>query len=416
MTLLFFITALFWGWLAYNLYRPLHGGTFVVGTCFLWGMIVGEAVPFIVAFEAAGLIIFASAGAVQGFWGNLGLIIILVSWAAMLNHYRKSFHAKENIEDAIADAVGKDYKDKVDPSRAELFSDRPDIGLVARPWHVDRKDVERIKNIVFDKADGINLKLDIYRHKSKPQNCPVLLQIHGGGWIFGTKNEQARPLMNHLAARGWIAVSINYRLSPRATFPDHIIDCKKAFAWIKKNIREYGGNPDFIIVTGGSAGGHLSSLFALSANDPLFQPGFEDVDTRVQGCVPFYGIYDFADTNSLHTSPDIYRLLRVSIMKKSKKTDLDDYHRASPLFRVHPDAPPFLIIHGDTDILASVEEARIFAAKLKETSKNPVAYAEIDGAQHAFDIFNSVRCEYAKLGIERFVNYIYDMWLKEQKR
>ncbi|MBL7660064.1 alpha/beta hydrolase, partial [Escherichia coli] len=92
---------------------------------------------------------------------------------------------------------------------------------------------------------------------------------------------------------GWICVAINYRHSPRNTWPDHILDVKRALAWVKAHISEYGGDPDFIAITGGSAGGHLSSLAALTPNDPRFQPGFEEADTRVQAAVPFYGVYDF---------------------------------------------------------------------------------------------------------------------------
>ena len=101
--------------------------------------------------------------------------------------------------------------------------------------------------------------------------------------------------MNLLAANGWACVAANYRLSPQSSFPDHIIDVKQAIAWIRGNAEAYGFDASFIAVTGGSAGGHLSSLAALTANDPDFQPGFEDVDTSVAACVPFYGIYDFLD-------------------------------------------------------------------------------------------------------------------------
>ena len=94
------------------------------------------------------------------------------------------------------------------------------------------------------------------------------------------------PLMYHLAARGWVCVAANYRLSPRATFPDHLIDVKRALAWIKRHGAEYGADPDFVVVTGGSAGGHLAALVALTANDPEYQPGFEDVDTTVQALRP----------------------------------------------------------------------------------------------------------------------------------
>ncbi len=95
-------------------------------------------------------------------------------------------------------------------------------------------------------------------------------------------------------SRGWVCVAINYRLAPRDPFPAHIVDVKKAIAWIRENIAAYGGNPDYIAITGGSAGGHLAALAALTANDAAYQPGFEDADTTVQAAVPHYGVYDFA--------------------------------------------------------------------------------------------------------------------------
>ena len=104
--------------------------------------------------------------------------------------------------------------------------------------------------------------------------------------------------MSHLAELGWVCVAINYRLSPRSTWPDQIIDVKRALAWTKEHIAEYGGDPDWVAITGGSAGGHLSSLAALTPNDPQFQPGFEDADTSVRAAVPFYGLYDFARTRA----------------------------------------------------------------------------------------------------------------------
>ena len=87
--------------------------------------------------------------------------------------------------------------------------------------------------------------------------APVLLQVPGGAWVIGMRRPQAYPLMSHLAERGWICVSIDYRVSPRHTWPDHIVDVKRALAWVKEHIAEYGGDPDFVAITGGSAGGHL---------------------------------------------------------------------------------------------------------------------------------------------------------------
>ena len=95
--------------------------------------------------------------------------------------------------------------------------------------------------------------------------------------------------MNQMAAKGWVCVAINYRLAPRDPWPAHIVDVKRAIAWVKDNIADYGGDPDYLAITGGSAGGHLAALAALTPGDPAFQPGFEDADTSVRAAVPFYG-------------------------------------------------------------------------------------------------------------------------------
>ncbi len=113
-----------------------------------------------------------------------------------------------------------------------------------------------------------------------------MVYIHGGAWMIGEKREQGKPMMYELVARGWVCVAINYRLSPKATWPDHIVDAKRAVGWVKEHIGDYGGDPSFVAVSGGSAGGHLCALLALSAGDPAFQPGFEEVETDGPGLCP----------------------------------------------------------------------------------------------------------------------------------
>jgi len=229
----------------------------------------------------------------------------------------------------------------------------------------------------------------------------VLFQIHGGAWTrgYGSKNEQGVPLMTELAKRGWVCVSIDYRLCPHAKFPDHIIDCKRALVWVKEHISEYGGDPEFIVATGGSAGGHLSALLAISANKPEFQPGFEEKDTRVQGCVPFYGIYDLMDEQRLQLSLALGTLLEESIIKQSKQENPALYEVMSPINHIHKDAPPFLLVHGDKDSLTCLAEAQYFASRLDEVSEQTVEFAEVAGAQHAFDVFSSLRSDYVLMGV-----------------
>src|SRR5699024_9791242 len=122
---------------------------------------------------------------------------------------------------------------------------------------------------------------------------PVLLHVHGGMWMGSDKRYEALPLLYRMARRGWVCVSINYRLCPKDPFPAQIIDVKRAIAWTREHIAGYGGDPSFIAVTGGSAGGHLAALAALTPGAREFQPGFETAETTVQAAVPQYGIYDF---------------------------------------------------------------------------------------------------------------------------
>lgn len=115
--------------------------------------------------------------------------------------------------------------------------------------------------------------LDIWRRPdlAPGRRAPVLIQVPGGAWTINGKRPQAYPLMSRMVELGWICVSINYSKSPRCTWPAHIVDVKRAIAWVRENIADYGGDPDFITITGGSAGAHLAALAALSANDPALQ-------------------------------------------------------------------------------------------------------------------------------------------------
>jgi acetyl esterase/lipase len=250
--------------------------------------------------------------------------------------------------------------------------------------------------------------LDIWRRPDLDRSgkAPVLFQIPGGAWTMGNKRGQAHPLMSHLAELEWICVAINYRHSPRNTWPDHMVDVKRALAWVKAHITEYGGDPDFIAITGGSAGGHLSSLAALTPNDARFQPGFEDADTRVQAAVPFYGVYDFTRLqDAMH--PMMLPLLERMVVKQPRSTNVESYIAASPLTHVSPDAPPFFVLHGRNDSLVPVEQARSFVARLREVSRQPVVYAELPFTQHAFDMLGSLRAVHAAIAVEQFLAEIY---------
>ena len=248
-----------------------------------------------------------------------------------------------------------------------------------------------MRDLRYVEGAGTRHLLDVYTPRDGASRAPVLLQIHGGAWMIGHKQQQALPLINHLAARGWVCVAANYRLSPSATFPEHLIDVKLAIRWIREHIAEYGGDPRFVAITGGSAGGHLTALAALTANEPEYQPGFENVDTSVQAAVPFYGVYDFTDRQELDARKGFIRFLERLVLKKKFEEHRDAFDRASPMSRVHPEAPPFFIVHGASDSLAAGTRRASLRRAAALGLAAPVCYVELTHAQHAFELFHSLR-------------------------
>ncbi|MBT4161144.1 MAG: alpha/beta hydrolase [Gammaproteobacteria bacterium] len=413
MNTLFFLLSLVFGWQAWNLYHPAFTNSKMAAVSFLGGWLTGELAPLVVFWQILGVAFFVLLGAVSGLFGAIGFLICLASWATMAFYYYESTFAEAETSLALKEGLGEDFESQIDDVFRERFPSDPDRNLIRHPLSHDDPLVEVIKDVPFGDH---RQTLDIRRARSSATESPkpVLLQIHGGAWTekIGSKNEQGLPLMNHMAKRDWICVATSYRLSPSATFPEHIIDCKQALIWIKDHIHEYGGDPDFIVVTGGSAGGHLSSLCTLSANHAEFQPGCEDRDTTVQGAVPFYGVYDFTDSHDLHHHQGLVEYLEDKILKLDLAGNEEFYREASPYFHINEDAPPCLIVHGDSDTLIPVACGRVFADELKRVSKNPVVYLECKGAQHAFDQLPSIRSEHVKHGVEKFLTWTYSRYLK----
>jgi acetyl esterase/lipase len=215
---------------------------------------------------------------------------------------------------------------------------------------------------------------------------------------MGDKREQGIPVLEHLAEQGFVCVTANYALSPKAKWPRHVLDCKLALAWAKRHVAEYGGDPNLVFVSGGSAGGHLAALVALTANDPVWQPGFEDEDTTVAGCIPLYGVYDFVDPEKIG-NPNLTPILEHRVFEQGAA---EAFAAASPISRVTESAPRFMVVHGRNDVLVPVQSARAFVATLRTRSAQPVCYAELPLTQHAFDNFWSPRTVHLVHALECF--------------
>jgi acetyl esterase/lipase len=308
----------------------------------------------------------------------------------MLKVLSAHFDTGRTFERALKTGLGDDFEAAIPPKRRRQLSHQITTDDWTRPLSFARAGVRVDRNIAYGDVPKRNT-LDIYRPMTAGDDLPVLLQIHGGAWLFGHKAEQALPLLHHMAGLGWVCVSINYRLSPAATFPDHIIDVKKAIAWVREHIGEWGGDARFIAVTGGSAGGHLASLAALSPNYAPWQPGFEDKDTSIQAAMPLYGAYDLCDRYNIRHHTGIDNPVLERVMKTTKAQAPELFDSASPITWVSASAPPFFVVQGANDTLVWVEEARRFVADLSAVSLGEIVYAELDGAQHSFDTVHSPR-------------------------
>ena len=376
-----------------NAFRPIRRNRvlFVWSFFAAWLTIEGTLVWLLIEIGLGALLVWA--GALDRPAGWVGLALLALAWLGQVVLLVQGRATGVTAATAIGD-FGRD-------------------ALGARP-SAARSKVAVERNIEFRKVAGRRLRLDVYRPAGTPEpgaRRPVVLQIHGGAWVIGDKREQGIPLLRYLAARGWVGFNVNYRLSPGATFPDHLVDVKASLAWIRAHADEYGIDPDFVVVTGGSAGGHLTALMALTANDARYQPGFEHADTSVQAAVPFYGVYDFTNRNETMAPEFLKWVGEPMVIKAFLADDPDAFRAASPLDQIHADAPPFLVVHGDHDTVAPVADARLFVERLRETSSSEVFYVELRGAQHAFDVFGSPRTRRMVQATERFLYSVHDAYL-----
>jgi acetyl esterase/lipase len=389
-----------------NARAPRRGRLWLLPSFFTSWLTI-ELAPWALFWQIVTTVGLVAAGALDGGsegWVGLGLMV--GSWAGLVEVIASARRTTVTMNEAQAEL-------ELDPDDTAPPFPRSHVVFPFLMGH--RSGVERRRNIVFAEPEGKPLRLDVHRPAGAGPDGgkrPGILQIHGGGWVIGDKREQGIPLLNHLAANGWVGINANYRLSPRHAFPAHLIDLKHAIAWYRDHAEEHGADPDFLCVTGGSAGGHLAALVGLTANEAEYQPGFEEVDTSVRAAVPVYGVYDFTNRFGTWHKPTVNRFFGPWIIKRSFAEAPEAFRKASPIDLVRPDAPPFLVVHGDLDVLAPVVDAREFVARLRDVSGSLVLYAEMKGSQHAFDVFPSYRTARVIEGIERFLTAVHRAYLE----
>ena len=184
-------------------------------------------------------------------------------------------------------------------------------------------------------------------------------------------------------------------------------DVKAAVAWARANVDRFGGDRDFVAIAGCSAGGHLAALTGLTPDDRDFHVDLpDDADTSVDAVVGIYGRYDWEDRSTPERERFVDFLERVVVKKRlSRHPEL--FRKASPIARVHPGAPPFLVVHGTGDTVIPVAQARAFVEKLRAASLSPVGYLELPGASHGFDLTDGWRTRPAATVIGLFLNEIH---------
>jgi acetyl esterase/lipase len=217
---------------------------------------------------------------------------------------------------------------------------------------------------------------------SKEHKVPLIVWIHGGAWCRGDKKETPSQFF---ARAGYAIASIDYRLTDEARFPAQVEDCKAAIRWLRAHADEYNFDSNRIGIFGGSAGGHLVAMLGLTGDDKEFDDtgSHRDLSSKVQAVCDWCGPADL--TTFVKQAGKHYCLDRE--MQKFLGGKLEDNRelalKASPISYVTPNAPPFLIMHGDADEMVPYAQSEQLVEALKK-AHDDVQFITIKGGGHAF--------------------------------
>jgi acetyl esterase/lipase len=244
----------------------------------------------------------------------------------------------------------------------------------------------------YSSPAGEHLQLNLARPKEGNGRLPAILCIHGGGFRAG-KRESYDGLCIKLAERGYVAVTITYRLAPKHPFPAAVHDTKAAVRWLRANAEKYRIDPARIGVTGGSAGGHLAQFLGVTANVPQFEgDGGNPMQSSSVTCVVnVYGPSDF--TKSYGKSVDAHEVLPLWL-GGDLQTKRAVHIQASPLYWVTPNAAPTLCIHGTEDKYVAHEQAVWLVDKLTAATVE-AELLTLEGAGHGFKGADAEKAEQA---------------------
>lgn len=231
---------------------------------------------------------------------------------------------------------------------------------------------QAVRDVVYRPMPDGDLKLDLYVPYSKEPG-PAIFYIHGGGWQTGTKEQYVLWYLPYLQL-GFRVVAVQYRLSGRAPAPAQVEDCRCAYLWIARNGRKYGIDPDRLVVTGGSAGGHLALMTAFLDTSFDGPCGIEGPAPKAAAVINYYG------------ATDMTLLLKRAQTRHLKlfsgpEDATEMARRISPLRWVRPGLPPVLTLHGDADETLPHEHAAMLHQALQQ-AKTPNELVTIKGGRH----------------------------------
>lgn len=241
------------------------------------------------------------------------------------------------------------------------------------------------RNISYYKRLRKSYKLDIYKPKNATSPLPVIVFVHGGGWIMGSKFER-RDIARELAAQGFVVVIFNYRLSPEHRFPAGVIDGLRAMEWTKNHIAAYGGDAQNITLAGDSSGAHIAAVMAAAAVHKKLRHGLGvnfDVTVRAQKLVLYYGVYN------IRTGQQVRRkYFRTYAKAYLGTTDYAHYKLldfVSPVEHVKG-YPPTLLIASEADPLGpqSLEMAQMIAQSGNRARLLWLEKSDYPDAKHGF--------------------------------
>ena len=237
------------------------------------------------------------------------------------------------------------------------------------------------------------LHLDLYLPPGKPARRPLVIYIHGGGWMAGHTRQSGAfanwpDVLALIASRGYVVASVEYRFSGEAPFPAAIQDVKAAIRWLRAHAAEYGIDPGRVVVWGGSAGGHLAALAGVSCGVASLEPTTEKNaqiapagpnGDCVQGVVSWYGVFDFHAARPGSGSRTVRRFLGCG----DRACTGAQLAAASPATYVKAGEPPMLLIVGSADTVVGPQQSRDFDALLRSKG-DPVRLLILPGVNHSF--------------------------------